>query len=120
MAVILVTHDMGVVAGVCDRVLIMYAGRIVESAPAEPLFEKPGHPYTEALLDSLPAAHEHGEALRTIPGLPPDLRELFDYCPFAPRCNYAVDKCRTTPVELKPVEDGRATACLRVQLGELQ
>ncbi len=93
MAVILITHDMGVVAGACDRVLVMYAGRIFESATSEGLFEHPRHPYTNALLDSLPAAHRHGEDLYTIPGLPPDLRQEFAGCPFAPRCPNVADAC---------------------------
>jgi len=120
MAVILVTHDMGVVAGVCDHVLVMYGGKIVESASATALFEQPRHPYTEALLDSLPAAHSHGEELRAIPGLPPDLTQPILGCPFAPRCNHAVDYCHTTPVTLEsPNGADRATACLRVQRGEI-
>ncbi len=119
MAVILITHDMGVVAGACDRVLVMYAGRIFESATSEGLFEHPRHPYTNALLDSLPAAHSHGEDLYTIPGLPPDLRQEFAGCPFAPRCGHTTDPCNATPAELREVAANHATACTRVQAGEL-
>ncbi len=121
MAVLLVTHDMGVVAGTCDRVLVMYAGRIVESAPTAELFARPRHPYTEALLQSLPAAHTRpGEPLRTIPGLPPDLAQEITGCAFAPRCAYAQDPCRTAAIALQPLTPTRATACLRVQKGELE
>jgi len=121
MAVILVTHDMGVVAGNCQRVLVMYAGRIVESAPATELFAHPRHPYTEALLQSLPAAHTTpGQTLRTIPGLPPDLAKEIKGCPFAPRCSYVKNDCRTTSVALQPITPTHATACLRVQQGDLE
>jgi len=121
MAVILVTHDMGIVAGVCQRVLVMYAGRIVESAPATELFARPRHPYTEALLQSLPAANTTpGQPLRTIPGLPPDLAQEFAGCPFAPRCSYTKDDCNLTPTLLKPLTATHASACLRVQRGELE
>ncbi|MCL4218288.1 MAG: ABC transporter ATP-binding protein [Candidatus Hydrogenedentes bacterium] len=119
MAVVLITHDMGVVAGICDRVLVMYAGRIVEEGPVETLFAKPRHPYTEALLASLPAAHRKGDTLSTIPGAPPDLCQVFAGCPFAPRCIYALEKCHATPVMLEPLSEGRATSCLRVQEGEI-
>ncbi len=121
MAVLLITHDMGVVAGTCERVLVMYAGRIVESAPATELFARPRHPYTEALLQSLPAANTTpGQPLRTIPGLPPDLTQNFAGCPFAPRCSYVQDYCRSTPVSLKPLTPAHASACLRVQRGEIE
>jgi oligopeptide transport system ATP-binding protein len=121
MAVILVTHDMGIVAGTCQRVLVMYAGRIVESAPADELFARPRHPYTEALLQSLPAANTTpGQPLRTIPGLPPDLAREITGCPFAPRCSYTKDDCRTAPIALKPLTPTHASACLRVQRGELE
>jgi len=119
MAVILITHDMGVVAGASDRVLVMYAGRIFEAATSEDLFENPRHPYTEALLESLPAAHSHGEELATIPGLPPDLRQEFAGCPFAPRCAYTTDPCAVTPAELREVAEAHASGCTRVQAGEL-
>ncbi len=118
MAVILITHDLGVIAGTCDRVLVMYAGRICESATATALFAKPRHPYTEALLRSLPAAHTGDGALYTIPGMPPDLSRVIDGCSFAPRCEHAVAACTSSVIELKDVGDDRASACLRVQGGE--
>src|ERR671933_708732 len=93
MAVILITHDLGVVAGVCDRIAVMYAGFIVEEAPAEELFADPRHPYTLGLLRSVPRMDQpRRERLVPIEGLPPDLINLGRGCPFAPRCSYAVDR----------------------------
>ena len=120
MAVVFITHDLGVVAGLCDRVQVMYAGRIVESATTTDLFARPQHPYTRALQRSIPALQPKGAELFTIPGLPPDLSRLPPGCPFAPRCEFAVEKCRTGDapplVETQPVHH---SACLRVQAGEL-
>ncbi|MBK8478424.1 MAG: ABC transporter ATP-binding protein [Opitutaceae bacterium] len=120
MAVIFITHDLGVVAGLCDRVQVMYAGRIVESATTTELFARPQHPYTRALQRSIPALQPKGSELFTIPGLPPDLSRLPPGCAFAPRCEFAVEKCRTSDapplVETKPAH---RSACLRVQSGEL-
>jgi len=118
MAMILVTHNLGVVAGTCDRVLVMYAGRILESAPVAGLFRAPGHPYTRALMASLPSVAERREKLYAIPGMPPDLSRPLPGCPFAPRCQYAVDKCRQ-PVTLREIAPDRQSACVRVQEGEL-
>src|SRR5690606_36247348 len=98
---------------------IMYAGRILELAPTLDLFQRPRHPYTEALMASIPAAHQKGEPLYSIPGRPPELTKPIAGCPFAPRCPHAVEKCRHGEVTLKPIGDGRATACIRVQEGEL-
>ena len=119
MAVIMITHDLGVIAATCDRVLVMYAGRIVEAAGRAELFRRPQHPYTRALMASMPAMHTAGAALYTIPGLPPDMSREIRGCPFAPRCEYAVEACRTTDVQLCEVGAGRASACLRVQRGEI-
>ena len=88
-AVIFVTHDMGLVSGFCDRVLIMYAGRVVESGSTSEIFYEPKHPYSQALQRSIPALHKKGEKLYTIPGAPPDLAKPIRGCPFAPRCEYA-------------------------------
>jgi len=94
MSVILITHDLGVVAGMADRVAVMYAGRIVEAADTETLFAKPRHPYTRALLQSMPRLDSPpGQPLATIPGLPPDLSNLDAGCPFRPRCPLAMPKC---------------------------
>ena len=120
MAVIFITHDLGVVAGLCDRVQVMYAGRIVESATTTDLFARPQHPYTRALQRSIPALQPKGAELFTIPGLPPDLSRLPPGCPFAPRCEFAVEKCRTGDAPpLVETQPAHHSACLRVQAGEL-
>jgi oligopeptide transport system ATP-binding protein len=111
MAVLLITHDLGVVHRVCDRVLVMYAGRIVESATARALFREPKHPYTRALLDALPALHHKGGDLYTIPGLPPDLTRPIPGCAFAPRCAHAEPACSTEPAVLRGAGEDRASAC---------
>ncbi len=118
MAVIWVTHDLGVVAGFCQRVQVMYAGRIVERAATEELFAKTAHPYTRALQKSIPALQPKGEALYTIPGMPPDLSRNVEACPFAPRCEFAQEQCKQ-PVALKEIAPGHATACVRVQKNEI-
>jgi oligopeptide/dipeptide ABC transporter ATP-binding protein len=114
LGVILVTHDLGVVARTCDRVLVMYAGRIVESAPARELFRAPLHPYTQALLRSLPRVDEQpGAVLESIPGLPPRLdRGPFGECAFAPRCRYVHDACRVAEPELTRVSPERLRRCV--------
>ncbi|MCC6488810.1 MAG: ABC transporter ATP-binding protein [Candidatus Hydrogenedentes bacterium] len=119
MAVILVTHDLGVIAEVCDRVLVMYAGRIVEAATTSQLFQKPGHPYTRALMASLPAARKKGEALYSIKGMPPDLAQPITGCPFAPRCEVAVPRCQSAAIALRELREGHESACIREQEGEL-
>ncbi len=118
-AVIFITHDVGIVASFCDRVLVMYAGRIVESGPTPALFAAPKHPYNQALQRAMPALHRRGAELYTIPGAPPDPTAPPAGCPFAPRCDYAAEKCFNTPVSLREVAPGHASACLRVQLGEI-
>ncbi|HOZ47820.1 MAG TPA: ABC transporter ATP-binding protein [Candidatus Hydrogenedentes bacterium] len=119
MAVLFITHDLGVVAETCDHVIVMYAGRIVEAAPASDLFRAPRHPYTRALMASLPAVRGRGEDLYTIPGLPPDLTEELEGCPFAPRCEHAADACRVARCILEEVAPHHGSACIRVQAGEL-
>ncbi len=112
MALILITHDLGVVAGVCDRIAVMYAGYIVEEASAEDLFADPRHPYTLGLLRSLPRIDEpRRERLIPIEGLPPDLIALPPGCPFAPRCTYAVARSETERPVLEPVGPGHRVAC---------
>ena len=118
MAVALITHDLGVVARVCRRVLVMYAGRIVESAPAEPLYARPRHPYTEALLAALPANAAPGALPRPVPGRLPDPMKPTAGCPFAPRCARALDECRAVEPVLAECAPGHATACLRAQRGD--
>jgi oligopeptide transport system ATP-binding protein len=119
MAVIFVTHDLGVVSGLCDRVQVMYAGRIVETADVRTLFYSPRHPYTRALQRSIPSLQKKGAELYTIRGMPPDLSKPLPGCPFAPRCEFALEKCVTTPVELRETAPGHSHACLRAQLGEI-
>jgi oligopeptide transport system ATP-binding protein len=124
MAVLLITHDLGVVSEVADRVAVMYAGRIVESGDADDVLGRPGHPYTEALLRSVPRADLRGRDLEVIPGSPPSPTRLPDGCPFHPRCTWAVDACRTIRPEPVPLADpgrragsdeaaSRVTACHR-------
>ena len=115
MGVLLITHDLGVVCEVADRVAVMYAGRIVERADADALFDRPAHPYTEALLTSVPTLGHVGSELPVIPGSPPVPSALPSGCPFHPRCSWAVDRCRETRPELRPVEGGREAACLRTE-----
>ncbi len=121
MAVVLITHDMGVVAGFCDRVLVMYAGRILECASVTDLFKSPAHPYTRALLESLPGVQNAGKPLHAIPGLPPERGAPERGCPFAPRCPAAIANCFEADCALLPCDaPGHSTACLRVQRGELR
>lgn len=93
-SVILITHDLGVVAGMTDKIIVMYAGKVFEQAPTSELFSTPGNPYTKGLLRSVPdPAHEQGKELYQIPGLPPDVAHLPPGCPFAPRCDRADEIC---------------------------
>jgi peptide/nickel transport system ATP-binding protein len=93
LALLLITHDLGVVADVADRIAVMYAGRIVEEAGVHALYEAPAHPYTKGLLESIPRVDQRGETLTTIPGLPPNLLRIPSGCPFHPRCRYAQPIC---------------------------
>ncbi|MDQ1731079.1 MAG: peptide/nickel transport system ATP-binding protein ddpF, partial [Pseudonocardiales bacterium] len=112
MGILLVTHDLGVIAGRADRVLVMYAGRIVETGETKALFAEPRHPYTEALLASIPTLEQDkNEALQSIPGLPPDLANPPKGCRFAPRCRYATEFCRDNDPDLSPNKDGQSYAC---------
>jgi len=119
MAVIFITHDLGVVAGLCDRVQVMYAGRIVESASTVDVFARPQHPYTRALQRSIPALQPKGRELFAIQGMPPDLSRPLAGCPFAARCSEAVEACRAVAPSLTEVAPAHHSACLRVQKGEL-
>jgi|HigsolmetaAR203D_1030402.scaffolds.fasta_scaffold00174_29 oligopeptide transport system ATP-binding protein len=111
-SIIMITHDLGVIAGLSDRVLVMYAGSIVESGPVRDIFYNPQHPYTEALLKSMPRLDDDilGE-LPTIAGQPPNLQHLPTGCPFRPRCVHAFDRCVTDAPALEPFDRGRAKAC---------
>jgi oligopeptide transport system ATP-binding protein len=112
MAVIWITHDLGVVAGLADRVMVMYAGFAVEEAPVKEVYGDPRHPYTIGLLGSLPRLDEIREdKLQSIDGLPPDLIDLPEGCPFAARCVYALEKCMEERPELEPVGPRHRIAC---------
>ncbi len=113
-AVLWVTHDLGVVASLVDRVVVMYAGRIVESASTQQLFARPTHPYTKALLESLPELHtRHRSALHQIGGSPPDATKLEAGCPFRTRCPYAVARCAEAEPDLIDRGMGSFAACWR-------
>jgi oligopeptide transport system ATP-binding protein len=113
-AVIIITHDLGVVAGMADRVIVMYAGRIVEEGPTEEIFARPRMPYTIGLLRSIPRLdEEEGRKLTPIRGLPPDLINLPQICPFSPRCDYFIPgKCDQQVPPLREVVPGHKAACL--------
>src|SRR5690606_13647525 len=117
MAIVFVTHDLGVVSEMCDRVVVMYAGQVVEAAPTRQLFDAPTHPYTQGLLDCLPSEHI-GEPLKPIPGTVPPAGHLPSGCRFHPRCAHAVaGRCDAAPIELVGMGERRLTRCVRA--GEL-
>lgn len=110
--IIMITHDLGVVAGICNKVLVMYAGRTMAYGPTEEIFYHPTHPYTIGLLGAVPRLDaEEGEELKTIPGNPPNLLRLPQGCPFQERCDKVMDICRSEPPELKFLPNGRQRAC---------
>jgi peptide/nickel transport system ATP-binding protein len=113
-AVILITHDLGVVAETCQRVMVMYAGKKIEEAAVTDLFDRPAHPYTRGLMASIPRLNKRLGAkprLSEIQGIVPSLREPITGCAFAPRCQHAVDRCRVESPELRSVETGHLAAC---------
>jgi oligopeptide transport system ATP-binding protein len=111
-SVILITHDLGVVAGMTEKIIVMYAGKVFEQAPTRELFATPANPYTKGLLRSVPdPAHEHGTELYQIPGLPPDVAHLPPGCPFAPRCEYAQDICRSEYPPFVQVNEEHFSLC---------
>lgn len=114
-AVIFITHDLGVIANVADRIAVMYGGKIVEQGTVDEIFYRTKHPYTQALMESIPSHKEKGEELFTIPGLPPDLSKKMNGCAFAPRCQSAAPRCQTDEILLKPLSHTQASACVRVQ-----
>ncbi|MFJ2561591.1 MULTISPECIES: ABC transporter ATP-binding protein [unclassified Streptomyces] len=111
MGLVLITHDLGVVADVADRIAVMYAGRIVESAPVHDIYKAPAHPYTRGLLDSIPRLDHKGRELYAIKGLPPNLLAIPPGCAFHPRCPMARDVCRTEVPPLYEVSESRVSAC---------
>ena len=116
MGVLLITHDLGVVTEVADRLAVMYAGRIVEQGDADRVLDHPAHPYTEALLHSVPRIEHRGGDLLTIPGAPPNPSQVPSGCPFHPRCHRVVDVCSSVRPDLAPVEAGRMVACHRAEV----
>ncbi|MCP3755854.1 ABC transporter ATP-binding protein [Streptomyces sp. TBY4] len=111
MGLILITHDLGVVADVADKIAVMYAGRIVEAAPVHEIYRSPAHPYTRGLLDSIPRLDQKGQELYAIKGLPPNLLAIPPGCAFNPRCPMAQAVCRTEVPPLAEVGPDRASAC---------
>jgi len=111
LAMIFVTHNLGIVAKMCDRVAVMYAGRIVEAGPVEEIFRAPLHPYTRALLESVPRLGESAEWLTAIEGQPPDLAVLPRGCAFAPRCPRVMDRCRAEEPPELAIAPGHSTRC---------
>ena len=116
MSIILVTHDLGVIAQMCDRVAVMYAGQIVEMTDTVTLFSRPRHPYTYGLMGSLPNEETAGTTLEAIKGSPPNLAHLPEGCPFSPRCKYACDLCRRERPALTEVEPGHLARCHRLDV----
>ena len=113
-AIILISHDLGVVAQTCDRVAIIYAGRIVEEGDLRDIFKNPRHPYTIGLLESIPSLTKETKRLNPIKGLMPDPTNLPPGCPFAPRCNYACEECSKAVPELEEVNLGHLVRCIRI------
>ena len=113
MSIIWITHDLGVVADLADRVAVMYAGYIVEEADVFEIYEAPQHPYTNFLLKSLPRVDNtrRSERLATIPGFPPSGVTVMPGCPLMPRCKFAIEKCRNENPPLEAVSDGHKIAC---------
>lgn len=112
MSILLVTHDMGVVAEMADRVVVFYAGQVVEQGTVEQILQDPRHPYTAALFEGIPTPHtDRSEPLTAIPGAVPSLRELPSGCRFHPRCRFAFDRCTTERVPLFSLDDGRQSRC---------
>ena len=113
MATILITHDLGVIAGSCRDVIVLYGGQVMEQSPVDPLFASPSHPYTRGLLRAIPRVDQEGGELASIPGAPPNMTRSPKGCPFAPRCEAVIDVCHTTLCPLTNFAPGRARACNR-------
>jgi oligopeptide/dipeptide ABC transporter ATP-binding protein len=118
MSIVFVSHDLAVLGELCDRLAIMYAGRIVETGPVDEVFADPKHPYTEALMRSVPSFGASTGKLAGIAGRPPDPRDFPPGCRFAPRCRYAQEDCTSAPHRLAEVVPGRTTACIHPELLE--
>jgi len=113
MATILITHDLGVVAGFCEEVIVMYGGQVMEQSPVDPLFAAPSHPYTRGLLRAIPRVDQLGEELASIPGTPPNMMRAPKGCPFAPRCDATIATCDDHLDALTEFAPGRKRACNR-------
>ena len=116
-SIILITHNMGVVAEVCDYVYVMYAGKVMEQAEVFDLFGNTSHPYTQGLIASVPKLGSGVKVLPSIPGSVPDLASMPTGCRFAPRCKYATDKCREQEPELLDISEDQKCRCWRTQEG---
>jgi len=114
MSVVFITHDLGVVAQVCDRVVVLYGGRVMEQSGIDDLYYRPVHPYTEGLLTAMPQIGPRSGRLASIPGSTPVPSSLPAGCAFGPRCPYVIDECRSGPVPLTELGGGRASRCVRV------
>ncbi|MET3663310.1 ABC transporter ATP-binding protein [Aquamicrobium ahrensii] len=115
MAILMITHDLGVVAELADEVVVMYAGRVVEHSTVAELFSRPLHPYTEGLLESVPPVDEDVDRLSAIPGVVPSFDRISSGCRFADRCRYVADPCRAIDPALAPMGPGHLVACIRHQ-----
>jgi oligopeptide/dipeptide ABC transporter ATP-binding protein len=115
-AIILITHDLGVIAELADDVIVMYAGKVIERCAAGRLFSEPQHPYTVGLLGSIPRLHLEQARLSAIEGIVPDAAAFPQGCRFHPRCPFAVEKCRSEDPPLLPLQDGHEAACWRAPL----
>jgi len=118
-AIVLITHDLGVVAEICDEVAVMYAGEIVERAPIEAIFERPGHPYTVGLIGSIPRLDRRDDRLASVPGRVPDMTALPRGCRFASRCPFAAEICVSAPPPLTALGSGHWTRCVRAPIEDL-
>ena len=110
-AVLIITHNFGVIAEICDKVSVMYAGQIIESGDVRRIFSTPCHPYTKDLIDSIPKSGERATKLVSIPGAPPKLNQTITGCAYAPRCKYATDKCRCEAPEFRTLDGGHRYLC---------
>jgi peptide/nickel transport system permease protein len=113
MALLFITHDFGVVSELCDRVMVMYAGRIVETGSTEEVLKNPRHPYTRRLMACVPVLGHPERALDAIPGLPPPVNHLPPGCHFADRCDRVIDLCRIGSIPLEDLGPGRSSRCIR-------
>lgn len=120
MSMLLVTHNLGVAAQMCDHIAVMYAGKVMEMADTETILLRPKHPYTYGLMQSIPSIERMGERLYSLEGAPPDLGDISQSCPFAPRCVYCEEICRKEVPQLREVEEGHFLRCHCLGLGGLQ